>query len=249
MGALLLKKSSGGAAPSCLDTPLSCFRACFFPQNISCTLSLRNCLIGLLVLFNIALSISIAREFESAMAQRPPPHSSYSWIEDDIPDTLHIPNPRPRVAMNLEDSVHFARGAPNASLAWMYSISPTRSLQGDVHYGSADRGLNALVFHELHCLNWVRLALEEEGVPAPGLEEWHMTHCLNMVKDFTLCAADIELERGHIAGRNFDVEKDGGERSCMDVEGLYGYMQEQWEEWDGARRARSKVQPMSSEVH
>ena len=130
-----------------------------------------------------------------------------AWVEEDVPERLALPHPRRRVSMPIEESVRFGVWQPQSQLEWLYTSTPRDG--GYVRLGPNQRMFSVALTHQLHCLRTIRVSLAEEDVPS---RPHHLEHCLAMLKDHILCAADITLEEGDSFGRNFTVDRSGGER-------------------------------------
>jgi hypothetical protein len=101
-----------------------------------------------------------------------------AYIDDDYPDTLQIPHPGLQyVALRVEDSEHYSICAPEVSApedlaqieAEWTSIFP--SGKGFIHIGPHGREFTISMFHQLHCINNIRLALGSQPVPL-----YHVQH-------------------------------------------------------------------------
>lgn len=119
-----------------------------------------------------------------------------AYIEDDYPDNLPIPHPGlPYVALRVEDSEHYSIRATEGSTpddvalleAEWESLFP--SGYGFIHVGPHDREFTISMFHQLHCINNIRLAL---GLKPPPL--YHTQHCMNYLRQMVLCASNTRLE-------------------------------------------------------
>ncbi|KAH9914377.1 uncharacterized protein BXZ73DRAFT_92816 [Epithele typhae] len=184
---------------------------------------------------------SILQPINKALSRRPPPHSHFTFVEDDVPERLHVANARPHVLMRIEESARYNITAPNAYLEWLYTATPAD--QGNVRLGPLHRIFNVNMFHQLHCLRAMRKVLAEEDELSASSTH-HMEHCLAILKDHTLCAADASLEPGEPFDRDFATEREWGEMKCLDVEAYYATMWDHWTEWlavDRATRAQSEV--------
>jgi len=119
-----------------------------------------------------------------------------AYIDNDYPDTLQIPHPGlPRVALRVEDSEHYSIRAPEGSApedlaqieAEWTSIFP--SGKGFIHIGPHGREFTISMFHQLHCINNIRLALGSQPVPL-----YHVQHCMNYLRQMILCTSNTRLE-------------------------------------------------------
>ncbi|KAH9934036.1 uncharacterized protein BXZ73DRAFT_46073 [Epithele typhae] len=190
--------------------------------------SLRPIALLTLVCVTFLANRSLIRSIKKSLAQRPRPLSRFTFVEEDVPERLHVANARPHVLMRTEESAHYNITSPNAYLEWLYTATPAD--QGNVHLGTSHRVFNINMFHQLHCLRAMRTALAEED-ELSAASTHHMEHCLAILKDHTLCAADASLEPGEPFSRNFATEREWGEMRCLDVEAYYATMRAHWTEW------------------
>jgi hypothetical protein len=60
------------------------------------------------------------------------------------------------------------------------------------------------MFHQLHCLNFLRFAYEPSTVVdmAPDEVAYHRDHCLDYIRQALMCAGDSTFEPLHKAGIN-----------------------------------------------
>lgn len=59
----------------------------------------------------------------------------------------------------------------------------------------------------------------------------HTHHCLNYLRQTTLCSADLTLEPGDFVTRNFETDRVGALHTCRDWSAAYNMMKERWELW------------------
>ncbi|TBU27423.1 hypothetical protein BD311DRAFT_760385, partial [Dichomitus squalens] len=169
-------------------------------------------------------------ELRQYLVRRPTPSSFYSWVEEDVPERLTLIEPRPNVVMSFEESVRYGIHEPEADLEWLYTA--TREDQGNVVLGPNNRFLNVALTHQLHCLRAIRKALDADDV-LPNVH--HSEHCLSVLRQLTLCAADSTLEAGDSFARNFTNERVTGVQACMDVEAFHSTMWKLWTDWSDSQ--------------
>jgi len=159
------------------------------------------------------------------------PQEAYSWVGTDFGS--YLPVEAGPVKMVVEDTVHYPLTGREAYDEWLW----TAPLVGDndVRLGPEMRTFAVPMFHELHCLRWLRSTIEL-GLHniRPGLQE-HMHHCFVYLRQWTLCGADVTLEPGDFATRNFTVETQGGTHTCLDWEPVYRMVEGNWPVWDQYR--------------
>ncbi|KAH9054100.1 hypothetical protein EDB87DRAFT_1568738, partial [Lactarius vividus] len=171
----------------------------------------------------------------------------------DFPASLPLPldaagEPH-AVGLVAEESVHFglSADAPEAHEEWMGYLPPGA---GVVRLGPpTDAGMNRAfivgMFHELHCLRYLRDELARATGPAREREgkepAWgHVQHCLNLLRRAVLCGADTTLERADAEhdvfaqGEGDDglaMGRVGAYHVCRDWDTVYDEMARSWIRW------------------
>jgi len=108
--------------------------------------------------------------------------------------------------MTLENSLHYGLNNSIAG-AEFRSLYPGPSM-GFIRLGPHHRFFGISMYHQLHCLESLRLAMlgmRPHNEPSgEGIEEsWatdHAAHCLNYLRQTSLCAADLTLEPEVVEG-------------------------------------------------
>lgn len=59
----------------------------------------------------------------------------------------------------------------------------------------------------------------------------HHHHCFNYLRQSMLCSADITLEPGDFAERNFTEKRIGATHTCQDWEPIYDMVDDNWFQW------------------
>lgn len=146
--------------------------------------------------------------------------------------------------MQVEESAHYALAAPHAEDEWIWT-GPI----GDhaIRLGGDQRAFAIAMFHQLHCLRILRrsLARGDYALLWPAAQE-HIHHCFNYVRQWTLCDADVTLERGDFAERNFTAERVGAVHTCREWEPVYDMVDDAWDVWEEYRIAHG-VPPQDEE--
>ena len=179
--------------------------------------------------------------------------SSTAYEGLDFPASLPLPPPnagKPQsVGLVVEESVHFALSAdaPEAYEEWMGYLPPGA---GVVRLGphtdpDMNRAFIVAMFHELHCLQYLRDEFASATRPASerkGKEPaWgHVQHCLNLLRRAVLCGADTTLERADAEHDVFSqrrgddgpaVGRVGAYHVCRDWDAVYDEMTRSWIKW------------------
>ncbi|OCH85532.1 hypothetical protein OBBRIDRAFT_821491 [Obba rivulosa] len=166
-------------------------------------------ILALLATANLVFHRWFLHAVEQLALARERPLELYSFIGDDYPSRLPLQSARPAVRLTVEDT-----------LEWLYTA--TRG-DGDVRLGPQRRLFSVTMSHQLHCLRSIRATLKEEGVPE-GKTRSHFVHCLNLLREHTLCAADNTLEPVDALSPNSSFERLHGEHRCMDWDAFYDTM-------------------------
>ncbi|TFK18153.1 hypothetical protein FA15DRAFT_683358 [Coprinopsis marcescibilis] len=185
-------------------------------------------------LFFTVTLINFAREFKELSdleaykpaSRSPKPLESYSWIGRDHPKRLPIEE-RP-VKMIAQESVHFPLTGAEAKDEWLWTATMG---DGHVRIGKDMRMFAVSMFHQLHCLRGVQNALAKGWKTLHPARRGHINHCFNYIRQWTLCNADLTLEPGDFAKRNFTEQRAGATHTCVDWVPAYDFMNEKWREW------------------
>ncbi|KJA18980.1 hypothetical protein HYPSUDRAFT_44660 [Hypholoma sublateritium FD-334 SS-4] len=137
------------------------------------------------------------------------------------------------VRVDVEESVHYALDSPRGFEEWsvMQQNIPGR---GSVRLGSDRRAVILPMFHELHCVQSLWSGILGKGDARDrDSSNWdhHINHCLSYLRHWTLCRADMTLERGDFAQRNFTRDRIGAIHQCRDWRAVYNAAYSDWEPW------------------
>lgn len=103
--------------------------------------------------------------------------------------TLDLGRP---VRTSLENTMHFGVYGSAADADWA-SIIPDNG--GVVYMGQEKRPFMPSMFHQLQCLNTIRLSyLQVNSTIGQGVDPTAQ-HCLNYLRQMCLCRADLNLEQ------------------------------------------------------
>ncbi|KZT04281.1 uncharacterized protein LAESUDRAFT_658080, partial [Laetiporus sulphureus 93-53] len=162
------------------------------------------------------------------------------WIGSDYPELFPVDAGPTKLL--VEDSVHYSLTAPEAYEEWLW----TAPLVGDNHVrlGPEKRMFAVPMCHQLHCLRSIRSALEDGWNSLPPVHQGHIHHCFNYLRQWTLCSADVTLERGDFVARNWTTERTGGFHTCLGWKPVYRAVEQNWLEWEEFRNEHGL-----SEVH
>ncbi|KAJ7892972.1 hypothetical protein B0H13DRAFT_1625357, partial [Mycena leptocephala] len=135
----------------------------------------------------------------------------------------------PTVAMVMEESRHYSIIGEYARQDWASGNPIGLSY---VRLGPEYRAFGLAMFHELHCLQYIRLALFQ------GRHETdHIHHCLNYLRQFIQCNPNLTLEPADVLDRDFETEREGSVHVCLDWTQIYREMEVNWVRWKPVRDA------------
>ncbi len=155
-----------------------------------------------------------------------------AWIEDDVPEYLPVPGGPTWLSQSIEESVRYGLHEQEAHREWLYTVTAAEG--GNVRLGPNHRYAIPSFAHQHHCLRALRTLLDEDDMPS-GYVLNHAEHCLSVLRQHTLCAADARLERGDTFSRNFTAQRVFAERKCMNMEPYYETLRSLRTEWVGFR--------------
>ncbi|KAF8549286.1 hypothetical protein OG21DRAFT_1515397 [Imleria badia] len=133
--------------------------------------------------------------------------------------------------MAVEESVRFSPGGTEAAAEWSSTSPPG---EGSVRLGPDGRLFYLSVFHELHCLRRFQLSLRDPRSASDPAGLAHTQHCLNYLRQCSLCQADRTLELGDFITRNFTTDRVGAIHTCKDWSAVYDRVTYEWSKWKGA---------------
>ncbi|KAK0484355.1 hypothetical protein EDD18DRAFT_1197106 [Armillaria luteobubalina] len=183
------------------------------------------------LLFTLAeYGLEVSKSFSSPIPPRishlsPSDTLDYSFIGDDFPYTFPFAQNLSTVIMQVEESVHFSLNDTNSHVEWQSILPPS---VGTVILGPHKRTFIVPMFHEIHCT----VFLFESFAPDAEKPRWgHLKHCMNYIRQWTLCHADLTLEVGSFEWRDFLTERVGAMHTCQDWNAVYAYTATNWNEW------------------
>lgn len=148
--------------------------------------------------------------------------------------TLHL-GARPVCSENSFSILHnygtktrYMSLSPTFDHYWMPELSDHNALITlAVHSdGSEEHGAISM-FHQLHCLSSIRMALQRASIGEDIGTDWHddlhWPHCLHHLREMILCFADDTIERGIVINgtRTNAIDGAGDMRLCRDPRVLY----------------------------
>lgn len=134
--------------------------------------------------------ITVSLQTLAAQKTNSPCRSRTGWVGDDYP--AYYPMEIRDAIMFPEDTVHYPINGDDALQQWETQF-PTVG-KGWVCLGPERRPFALTMYHELHCLGRLRVALEDSANRTYEAQAEHVQHCLNYLRMMTLCRADVTLE-------------------------------------------------------
>lgn len=130
-----------------------------------------------------------------------------------------------KVAMAFEESVRYSLTGAEDEDEWYYAFPIGK---GSVRLGSKYRPFFLAMYHENHCLQQFRDALARKQT----LPDWnHIHHCLNYLREWSLCEVDLTLEPGDFAKRDFTLDRSGEVHVCHDWTAVMNAVDADWDKW------------------
>ncbi|KAG2157925.1 uncharacterized protein EDB93DRAFT_734307 [Suillus bovinus] len=140
----------------------------------------------------------------------------YSYIGDDHP--IKLPLDLDVVALTFEDSKYYSTSGLTAWSEWNL-LDHFPQGHGFVRLGPNGRLFGVSMFHQLHCLQMIRLAL----IDGPND---HSGHCLNFLRQAILCNSDTTLDPVYTNGSISGSDGLGVTHICRDWSQVYAYIEE-----------------------
>jgi hypothetical protein len=115
----------------------------------------------------------------------------------DYPSSLPITYPDDVHLIIDPNSVHYNVPGPVGDAAWR-TVFPRDNEHGIVRLGPKGRAFGLAMFHELKCLNIIRLAVQsvhdEEQPSYLETNKPRVQHCMDYLRHTVLCRADTTLQ-------------------------------------------------------
>ncbi|TDL20999.1 hypothetical protein BD410DRAFT_323948 [Rickenella mellea] len=152
-------------------------------------------------------------------------NDAHSYIDYDYPENYPMEELK-HVLLTVEESVHYPLEGSQALFEW---ASSAPSATGFVRLGPTHRTLCVSMFHQLHCLRYIRNGIVNPRDPSSSI--YHSHHCLNYIRQSILCNPDLTLEPFDPLDRDFSVDRVGATHVCRDWSAVYAEMSKNWEHW------------------
>lgn len=162
-------------------------------------------------------------------SRRSRPRTALIWSSaqtgDNHPSYLIQPDDLPRVALDVENSVHYGTNNPqHVETDWEIRI--------DAHewykLGPRMHAYAAVMQHDLHCLDIFHRALV---VTDSRSRFGHVQHCLNYLRQVILCDPDLTLEDVDALEVDHDLVRQGTTRVCRDWSAVWRESERAENEW------------------
>ncbi|KAF9001378.1 hypothetical protein BDZ89DRAFT_1121461 [Hymenopellis radicata] len=156
---------------------------------------------------------------------------AYTYRGHDFPQYLPLPNSMlDEVLLTVEESVRYPVAGTASDADW-FSLQLGTISAGYVRLSSEERVFVVNMFHELHCLRLLNLAFDPVKVVAEG----HIQHCLNYLRQMSMCKPDLTLERIGWEERDFEVERAGATHVCRDWSIVCAAVEENYARWNASK--------------
>ncbi|KAJ7119450.1 hypothetical protein C8R44DRAFT_624673, partial [Mycena epipterygia] len=93
------------------------------------------------------------------------------------------------------------------------------------------RGQLSLFVLMLHQYRWIETFGQQLTRTRKASDWGHLQHCLNYIREMTLCHPDLTLERGDFTRRNFTTERGGIIHVFRDLGPVYDSLRSNWMDW------------------
>lgn len=127
--------------------------------------------------------------------------------------------------MTVEETVRFSMWDAEAQAEW-WSTSPPGD--GGEQLGPNGRIFILSMFHELHCWRQFERTFRDPRLAAHPYFAGHIHHCLNYLRQCSLCQVDRTLEPGDFMTRNFTSDRVGATHTCKDWKAVYNRVTYDW---------------------
>ncbi|VDC03520.1 unnamed protein product [Peniophora sp. CBMAI 1063] len=155
----------------------------------------------------------------------------YTYTLDDYPEHLPLSNPKPPVALVMEESEHYGISHPDAREEW---ATTTATGFGYVRLGPDRRAFALSMFHQLHCLRLLRAGLDGDYRPQI---QGHFRHCLNYLRQMILCQPDLTLEPHNVIDHDPMMKGPTSVHVCSDWREVYDAVEDNYAAWVQERPA------------
>lgn len=145
--------------------------------------------------------------------------------------------PLSSVEMMFSESIRFSSAADNhgqESSDWHAydGRDPKRWVFGHVWLGPYKSPFVPLVHHQLHCLRFVAESFDNLNHGQYGsLNDGHVQHCLNYMRQTLLCRADDYLEYGDFMSQDFEFHRIKDTRVCKDRSQILTWVADENAKW------------------
>ncbi|EJD41391.1 hypothetical protein AURDEDRAFT_115486 [Auricularia subglabra TFB-10046 SS5] len=139
-----------------------------------------------------------------------PRHGNHSYVGDDHPLYLIAPDDMPKVALAIEESVHWELGDAGLEQWELYVKEHSWYKLGPNYHGFV-----VTMYHDIHCLRVLHRALFPVIAPQHAAGG-HAQHCLNYLRQMALCRPDLTLEPPDVLARQWDVDRSRSTHLCHD---------------------------------
>ncbi|THH03236.1 hypothetical protein EW145_g6421 [Phellinidium pouzarii] len=191
--------------------------------------SLRPLLSSLAVLLTLSLINLVIVVKRLAVFRDLQKTDTYSYVGNDFPELLPLDRPLTLVDRTFTNSTaDYPIHGPDAEPAWN-RVYPDGF--GFVRLGTERRILCVSMFHQLHCVEKMRRALDNPDDPLATLP--HLQHCMNYIRQMILCGSDLTLEPEEYnpVTRRKEATGVGVTHTCRDSSVAYDTINDNYARW------------------
>ncbi|KAJ6602431.1 hypothetical protein DFH09DRAFT_899992 [Mycena vulgaris] len=135
--------------------------------------------------------------------------------------------------MMVEDTVRYRYPSYEAPKEWAYA-SPSGA---GTYHADGQLSLFVSMLHQYHCIE----TFGQQLTRTRKASDWgHLQHCLNYMREMTLCHPDLTLEPGDFTQRNFTTEHGGTIHVCRDLDPVYNSLRSNWMEWTRFQKSNDR---------
>jgi len=162
-------------------------------------------------------------------------HEYYTYVGSDYPQTWSLP-PLQDVYLSYESyGAHYEFDTPLGSAEWNATLPSGGAL---VRLGADRRPFTLGLFHRLRCLNIIREVLADfyaDSSPTAKIGRPDLAqHCMDYLRQMTLCSADLRLESLH-KPHGSRVSVPDVTHTCRDWKAVYEAAEQNHQEFMEAR--------------
>lgn len=149
-----------------------------------------------------------------------------------------------QIRMQVEETVHYRHPNNGVSKEWFFA-NPQGA--GSFRPATDAPTLFVTMLHQHHCVE----TFGEQLTRTNRTTDWgHLQHCMNFLRELSMCRPDLTLEPGDFTQRDFQTERFGAVHVCRNLDPVYDILNLNWKQWAATRAEREhKVSAGSLDGH